>query len=927
MAFTPDTLSLVVDSIGGGAVSIWSYRTADDEATVLAPDYMIGATRYRVRDGDVVLVYGTAVSDVYLARVVSINAAGDASLQIDMGILAEFERNASVEAASVSPIIKALRTQGYYEAGDGGGTLYKGVDVEPSHGLKIQSEDGRWWARPITPFTIFEAGAKGDGVTDDTAAFQIAANAPHPWCYVPDGEYSVDTVTVREPRKRFELGNKARVTMRSSFEGFRAVFDFAATAAGSSFKGGIIDGNRDVLRDAYNNPNWLWTGLRALNVNDFTLEDTLFENVVANGWWVQGRRIFVRNIRVKNSGKGSHVKSCYDSVFIGLTFDDIGNDGLDVYQHCCPWRNSYNCLFSNITIRDFNPDGTAREPTPNAIALERLIGCKLSDVAIEGFVGSSQSGFNIACSAHTCRDLVVDGLTSRGYTRGLLLASCDGVAVANYDLDGQYVASVDRGILLTNGGIIESETGALDTNGRTPLGSRGVRFSNGRVRRFNVGAEVRGDRVSFSNTQIYGNLSDGIQTTRPPTNGFFGGTSPVVGSRVDLDATVSVFNNGRVGVFLDQYDDVRINGARIENNGQNTALADTQRIGVGAFSASGTQRRAQVQNCRLGDTQTFTLTDAASFVPGATDANNRKQLYFNNVNGIDEGQWVTLEGAAGSGVDIVAKVVDIDVINFVVTVETAGAETFSETGNIANLTGTFSTTGSQLTGAGSALLSEGKPFAILKANGEYRILRRVDSDTEAWLQEAFSVDLSGATVQIILIDVSGIPSQHYGERWPNGLAAATVLTRWNSYDGVITAPMNIPTVDRSLFAPGAEPIFTTAVAGANVSTSSATSPLISNIPDGWVPLSYRAIITEEITGTDATALNWEFRDTTGVRKAAAVSTAYVVGTKVRGDVTSDPLVGAGNFALRLTGGSDQIASGGRVRADVVCRVPRLKPFD
>jgi len=920
MAFTPDTLSLVVDSIGGGAVSIWSYRTADSEADVLASSYMVKAGRdRRLRDGDVVLVYSTAASDVYLARVVSVNAAGDASLAIDMGLLAEFEKNASVEAAFVSPIIKALRTQGYYEAGDGGGTLYKGVDVEPSHGLKIQSEDGRWWARPITPFTIFEAGAKGDGVTDDTAAFQIAADAPHPWCYVPDGEYSVDTVTVREPRKRFELGNKARVTMRSSFEGVRAVFDFAATAAGSSFKGGIIDGNRDVLRDAYNHPDWLWTGLRALNINDFTLEDTLFENVVGFGWWVQGRRIFVSKVRVKSSGKGSHIKLCYDSAFSFLTFDDIGNDGLDVYQHANEWRNCFNCSASHVTVRDFNPDGAAREPTPNAIALERMIGCKLSDIAIEGFVGSSQSGFNIALSADTCRDLVVDGLTSRGYTRGLFLVSCDGVAVTNYDLDGQYVASVGQGILLTNSGIIASAP-----NSRTPLGSRGVRFSNGRVRRFNIGADVRGDRVSFSNTQIYGNLSDGIQTNRPSTNGFFGGTSPVVGSRVDLDATVSVFNNGRAGVLLERYDDVRINGARIENNGQDSAQPDTLRIGLGVVSASGAQGRAQVQNCRLGDTQAFTLTDAASFVPGATDANNRKQLYFNNVNGIDEGQWVTLEGAAGSGVDIVAKVVDIDVINFVVTVETAGAETFSETGNIANLTGTFSTTGSQLTGAGSALLSEGKPFAILKANGEYRILRSVNSDTEAVLQSAFTSDLSGATVQIILIDVSGIPSQKYGERWPSGLTAGSILSRWSSYDGVGVAPMSLSAYTH--FAPGSEPVVSTSLVGTAISTSGALSSIIPNLPEGWIPMSFRAIITEEVTGTDAT-MNWEFRDSTGVRKAAAVSTAYVVGTKVNGDVTSDPFVGAGAFSMRLTGGSDQIASGGRAKADVICRVPRLKAFD
>jgi|GEM_PF-6843552 len=833
----------------------------------------------------------------------------------------DYATREELEASHVSDSRRAVRTAGYHKAGDGGASLYVRVGEEPAHGLKAHDATGKIFARPITPFTIFEAGAKGDGVSDDTAAFQIAADAPHPWCIVPDGNYLVDTVIVTR-KKRWDLGPSALVKMRSPHAGIRAVFDFMPGAAGSSIRGGIIDGNRDELGPYYANRDWLWTGLRALDVHDFTVEEVTAQNCVAFGFWLQGNRMLGRNLRVVASGKGSQIKRVTDGHFSGLDFTDIGNAGLNVYQHANEWRHLENVSFEGISIKDFQPDTAGREPNPEAIAIEESRRLSLSNVLIDGFHGTSISGRSIGFYADTVDSMSICGLHVIGYTDGVHLNSCASVSVTNFHLDGGYTGNFGHGINVQNAGIIESPVGDLSGNARSPHPSRHVSFSNGTVKRFTVGVNVCGSHVSFSQTEIFGNVSNGMQLDRSPSNGFFGGTAKEVAGAVDLDSTVSIFNNGRLGVLLDQWTDFRANGARIENNGQNAAEPQIRRCGVATLNETGVKGRVSLENCRLGDTQNFTLPDAASFMPGPTDGNNRKGVYFNNLTGIYEGQWVRLVGAAGGGSDIVAKVVSIDLTQMEAVVETSAPATFSEVGNISTLTGTFDTVGQVLTGTGSQLLSEGLPFAILKANGEYRVLRRVNSDTDGLLEEPFSSDLSGATVQIIKIDVAGIPSQQYGERW-GLLPAGTIFTRFNRYDGVVQAPMLVST--NTVFAPGSEVYLGTGPAGTALNTGGPISSIIGGLPGGWVPVAWRTEVTDTITGTDAT-LNYEFRDTTGVRKSLAANTNYTVGAKTNGEIYSDPFVGTGSISIRLAGGSSNVASGGRVRAEIICRVPRLPEF-
>lgn len=91
----------------------------------------------------------------------------------------DFGSAAEVQSSQVTPNRRHLRTAGYHAAGDGGGGLYRRVERDPGHGLTITSNDGAIWE--LVPengeVNVLQAGARGDGITDDLPAIERAINA------------------------------------------------------------------------------------------------------------------------------------------------------------------------------------------------------------------------------------------------------------------------------------------------------------------------------------------------------------------------------------------------------------------------------------------------------------------------------------------------------------------------------------------------------------------------------------------------------------------------------------------------------------------------------------------------------------------------------------------------------------------------------
>lgn len=123
------------------------------------------------------------------ARDIAVNAASDAVSQGNVPIYATVVGMSSLE---VPAGINAIRVNGYYAAGDGGGALYKRVETEPSHPGKIQSADGSWWelaagqaihvemfgAIPLSHQELLDRNGVGidDIAAANDAAFQNAAD-------------------------------------------------------------------------------------------------------------------------------------------------------------------------------------------------------------------------------------------------------------------------------------------------------------------------------------------------------------------------------------------------------------------------------------------------------------------------------------------------------------------------------------------------------------------------------------------------------------------------------------------------------------------------------------------------------------------------------------------------------------------------------
>jgi len=78
MAFTPETLSLIAQPIGGVGMRLVSYRSDDAEATITATGYFVGATQFGVRLGDLFFVSPiTGPVDTYIVIITAVDANGD----------------------------------------------------------------------------------------------------------------------------------------------------------------------------------------------------------------------------------------------------------------------------------------------------------------------------------------------------------------------------------------------------------------------------------------------------------------------------------------------------------------------------------------------------------------------------------------------------------------------------------------------------------------------------------------------------------------------------------------------------------------------------------------------------------------------------------------------------------------------------------
>ena len=259
MAFTPSTLSVILQTIGGVGMRFVSYRSDDAIATLTGTGYFASGTDYGLRLHDLIFVSPVSGSvEPYVLVVTAVDSEGNvtaeqtafdaeltalagldksdgnfivgngttwvaengltaqASLGLNTTRIATIAAGASVDLSGWSQVI----VNRYASGSPLCPALYRQVSADPGHSGAWQDSAGTWfeYVPGSAGIDVRAFGATGDGVTDDTDAVAdafTAAQALKAPIYFPAGIYLVDVFDYGRPGFTSQvpvIGDGARVT-------------------------------------------------------------------------------------------------------------------------------------------------------------------------------------------------------------------------------------------------------------------------------------------------------------------------------------------------------------------------------------------------------------------------------------------------------------------------------------------------------------------------------------------------------------------------------------------------------------------------------------------------------------------------------------------------------------------------------------------
>jgi hypothetical protein len=632
-------------------------------------------------------------------------------------------------------------------------------------------------------------GAAGDGVTNDTSALSTAFNAGG-IVFVPEGTYLIDPITISTP-VHIIMHPEAVIKRRTATDGAHSkLLSFTTGSEGSTFEGGIVDGNRSSLAASYTNVNFQWPGIYIETADSITVRDVKFRNHVNWAVWVaSGDGHHVSDLHITSSGKAVLFQFTNNSTCRDIFAESISNNGTAMYQHAFEFRQLERCTIDNIRVDGYTPDALGTDPWPIAFAIERVFHCKISGLFLDGYDGSETRNYGAQIS--NAENTSFSDFHFQNVFWGIEFSTALDCTLDGFTINGDFkthASSDGYGLGLISAGVFQNDGDAVEFDTRANAPSKQVLVSNGSVVACEIGALTASPNIQFDNVIANANRFYGFQTREFQTNSawFPGQPRPRV-ENVILNNCQARFN-GFDGFIIEAGTQVQVNGGVYSDNGWDTSLGATFRAGVAMIedASGGGIDRVSISNIYAGDTQTFTKTDGASFNPGST-VSSRFNIALIDPDQVAVGQYLLLVNATGSG-DVTARVVALNLDE--ATVETTGSVTFSETGNLTSLTGTISTSGNTVTGSGTAFTTEIRGAAWIKAGGAYYHVQKVNSNTAMVIFPAPSPALSGATAQILTIDVQGIPSQQHGIVTDANVNGPVSLVNVNA-NGAVTSPTSI----------------------------------------------------------------------------------------------------------------------------------------
>lgn len=631
---------------------------------------------------------------------------------------------------------------------------------------------------------ILSLGAVGDGVANDTSILDAALNGAS-LVYVPKGRYLHDPITVTHP-VHVVAHPEAVFVRRSAVDGEDSLqVAIATNADGSIWEGGVFDGDRVTFGSTYTDITTWWPGLFVGDCTNVTVRKVKFRNHV-NWAFVVGTSEghHISDIDVEDCGKVGVFQYLNNGTLRDIRAKNIGNNGVAMWQHAYEIRNLRRCTVENIRVDGYAPDALGSDPFPVAFALERIFDSKVSGLFLEGYDGTETRNYGVQLS--NVQNTSLSDIHVKDAFWGIDFATVVNSTLSNWSTHGGFKthgSSDGYGIGFRAGGVFQNNGEVVAYDSESNSTSKGLTVLGGSATGHELGAFIAASGITLVGTRCNANRFYGYQIREVVSNDNFNQLLPRI-ENVELIGCEGRFN-GYDGIIGTAGDGVSILGGNYENNGWDNALGDFFRVGIGLIgdTLAGGLNRWTINGPRIGDTQNFTKTNAISFKPGTTDADDRYHVSFIDPDQLYVGQWIDIVNGTGSG-GVTARIVDLNLDE--ATIQCSAPVTFSATGNLVSGTGTISSSGNTVTGSGTAFETQIRGAAWIKVGSDYYHVAKTFSDTSMAIFPAPSPALSGASFEIVLTDIEGRPSQQYGIRADSNVTGPLTILGIQT-DGCVTA--------------------------------------------------------------------------------------------------------------------------------------------
>lgn len=734
------------------------------------------------------------------------------------------------------------------------------------------------------------------GTTDMTTAVQAWADWGGDLVAIGQ-EYACSDIEVTA-KIHAVLPKTARFTRNSSASATSEVIKFSAGAENSVWDGGTIDGDRATHQAAYDvhHPSqpdydgWRDVAVECARVKFHArILNSCAYPIVATGddcdvdVWCEnhGAAAFAGHKPYSasgfparpsgNGGKRQRVR------ILSKAYD---NNGSVISQHAVDVRGALNGEYS-LYCFDADGDTSGSSAWLSGITMTQNEGCTFF-ARVRDHAGDTLKHVGVAFHGNIRSNLTPD-IYNVGGT--LLEANANNeCSVRNACIDANYRATSAE--TAAQSVAVSAYRGDFNEykSAKGFAGNNGLTFMGGYARRCGGGPIVRDDNSKFIGFKSYGHLADGFLLTDDAFDDYFVGATGLKAGTSKVLQSCEVFGNGKRGVAnTDGITRLGIQGCTIYNNGQDTALSAAQRSGIYVENCD----NAQIVENLIYDDQTWTVTDGVSFEPGTGTTHT---VLVGTYDKICIGQWLTLTNALGPG-DVTGKVIDMDTRDGI-TIEFSSSQTLSETGNTTALSGTWSGSGTSLTGSGGAASTEVTQQVYVTDGSEWRRVVSVSGNDALKINEAFTATLSGATLTIVEVDLAAVQSQSYGIYKAgsansmmlrgNDVALGHTVSGYFLNDRDDLKAGSNYWLDESVTADGSDPL--------NIRTDD---------PEGHVIVGLNAKVTTALTGGTASTWRLEASSSTVSENLTETGISLALNTEVAGAVQGFKSSGGGDITFRV----------------------------